>query len=157
MPIEIERKFLVSETDWRTSKGVHFTQGYLNKDKEKTIRVRVTEIQAFLCVKGFSKGISRMEFEYEIPMDDARLLLKFCTGAIIQKGRHTVMYKGLEWEVDEFFGVNEGLIVAEVELESEDQIFEKPPWLRQEITYDSRYTNSSLARNPFNQWNDKSV
>lgn len=157
MPIEIERKFLVSGTDWRTSKGVHFTQAYLNKDKEKTIRIRVTETQAFLCVKGFRQGISRMEFEYEIPMDDARFLLKLCTGAIIQKVRHTVMYKGLEWEVDEFFGDNEGLIVAEVELESEDQIFEKPPWLRQEITYDSRYTNSSLARNPFNQWKDKSV
>jgi CYTH domain-containing protein len=153
VPIEIERKFLVSGTDWRTSKGVHYTQGYLNKDKEKTVRVRVTPTQAFLCVKGFREGISRMEFEYEIPMEDAQYMLKLCTGALIQKVRHPVMYKGLEWEVDEFFGDNEGLIVAEVELESEDQIFEKPPWLGQEVTHDSRYTNSSLARHPFNQWN----
>lgn len=157
MPIEIERKFLVSGTDWRTGNGVRYTQGYLNQEKGKTVRVRLTDTRAFLCVKGFRKGITRMEFEYEIPMDDARLLLRLCSGVIIQKVRHNVMHKGLKWEVDEFFGDNKGLIVAEVELESEDQIFEKPPWLGREVTRNPRYTNSSLARNPFNQWNNKNI
>jgi adenylate cyclase len=154
VPVEIERKFLVLGTDWRKSKGVRYTQGYLNHDKERTVRVRLTETKAFLCVKGISRGASRMEFEYKIPMDDAEYLLKLCTGSIIQKIRHTVFYKGLKWEVDEFFGDNAGLIVAEVELESEDQIFEKPDWLGQEVTNDPRYFNSSLAVNSFNKWID---
>jgi len=123
-------------------------------DKEKTVRVRLTQTKAFLCVKEFRKGISRMEFEYEIPMEDAEHLLKLCNGTLIQKVRHNVMHKGMKWEVDEFFGDNAGLIVAEVELKAEDHIFEKPPWVGQEVTHDSRYSNSSLARNPFNQWNN---
>jgi adenylate cyclase len=152
VPIEIERKFLVSGEDWRKSKGIRYTQGYLSHDKERTVRVRLAGKQAFLCVKGISRGFSRNEFEYEIPADDAEHLLKLCAGVLIQKVRHTVIHKGLKWEVDEFFGDNTGLIVAEVELESEDQIFEKPPWLGREVTHDPRYFNSSLAVTPFNKW-----
>ena len=152
MPIEIERKFLVSGTAWRQSDGVHYLQGYLNLDKERTVRVRRTEEQAFLCVKGISIGASRSEFEYEIPSDDAEQLLKLCTGSIIQKIRHTVIYKGLKWEIDEFLGDNEGLVVAEVELESENQVFEKPEWVGMDVTHDSRYFNANLAVNPYKNW-----
>jgi CYTH domain-containing protein len=117
----------------------------------------LAERQAFLCVKGIGKGFSRMEFEYEIPMDDAQYLLKLCAGAIIQKIRHTILYKELKWEVDEFLGDNKGLIITEVELSSEDQIFEKPQWLGQEVTHDPHYFNSSLAVTPFNKWHDNKL
>ena len=93
-----------------------------------------------------------MEFEYHIPRGDAEQLLKFCEGCIIQKIRYTVLHEGLTWEIDEFLGDNKGLIVAEIELDSEDQVFEKPSWLGQEVTADSRYANSNLALNPFNKW-----
>jgi len=152
VPIEIERKFLVSGRNWRQSNGVHYLQGYLNLDKERTVRVRRTEKQAFLCVKGISIGASRTEFEYEIPSDDAEQLLKLCTGSIIQKIRHTVIYKGLKWEIDEFLGDNEGLVVAEVELESENQVFEKPEWVGTDVTHDPRYFNANLAVNPYKNW-----
>jgi CYTH domain-containing protein len=157
MPLEIERKFLVSGTDWRQKNGIRYSQGYLNLDKERTVRVRLMEKQAFLSVKGITRGASRMEFEYEIPADDAEQLLKLCGGAIIQKIRYTVIHEGTKWEIDEFFGGNKGLIIAEVELDAEDQIFEKPEWLGQEVTDNPRYFNSNLAVNPFKQWDDKST
>ena len=152
MAIEIERKFLVSGTNWRQSDGVRYLQGYLSLDNERTVRVRLTEKQAFLCVKGISTGASRIEFEYEIPSDDAEQLLKLCAGSIIQKVRHTVIYVSLKWEIDEFLGDNEGLVLAEVELESENQIFEKPEWVGMEVTHDPRYFNSNLAANPYKNW-----
>jgi CYTH domain-containing protein len=155
VPIEIERKFLVSRTDWRQDNGINYSQGYLNLDKERTVRVRVTEKQAFLSVKGITKGMSRMEFEYEIPAGDAEQLLKLCEGSVIQKIRYTVIRKGLKWEIDEFLGDNKGLVIAEVELSSEDQIFDKPEWLGMEVTTDQRYINSNLAANPYNTWRDK--
>jgi len=152
--VEIERKFLVSGTAWRQGKGSLYLQGYLNLDKERTVRVRLTEKQAFLSVKSISIGASRNEFEYEIPADDAKQLLKLCTGSLIQKVRYAVFHKGLKWEIDEFLGDNAGLVIAEVELESEDQVFDKPSWLGREVTADPRYFNSGLAAAPFNQWNE---
>jgi adenylate cyclase len=154
VPVEIERKFLVSGTKWRRTKGIRYSQGYLNHNKERTVRIRLTEEKAFLCVKGIITGASRMEFEYEIPASDAEQMLNICEDQIIEKIRHTVFHKGLKWEIDEFFGDNAGLIIAEVELESESQIFDKPDWLGLEVTDDPRYFNSNLAVNPYNKWRD---
>lgn len=152
MPTEIERKFLVTGTKWRQGDSMRLYQGYLSRAKERTVRVRLAGEKAFLTIKGISKGASRAEFEYEIPVVDAEQLLKLCDGPLIEKVRHVVVYKGLKWEVDEFFGENTGLVVAEVELEREDQPFEKPDWVGQEVTHDPRYFNSSLAINPYRTW-----
>lgn len=152
MPTEIERKFLVTGTEWRQGDSIRLCQGYLSRAKERTVRVRLAGEKAFLTIKGISKGASRAEFEYEIPVVDAEQLLKLCDGPLIEKVRHVVVYKGLKWEVDEFFGENAGLVVAEVELEREDQPFEKPDWVGQEVTHDPRYFNSSLATNPYRTW-----
>ena len=152
MPTEIERKFLVTGTEWRQGDSIRLCQGYLSRAKERTVRVRLAGEKAFLTIKGISKGASRAEFEYEIPVVDAEQLLKLCDGPLIEKVRHVVVYKGLKWEVDEFFGENAGLVVAEVELEREDQPLEKPDWVGQEVTHDPRYFNSSLATNPYRTW-----
>jgi CYTH domain-containing protein len=152
MPTEIERKFLVIGSEWRQANGVRYSQGYLNRDKERTVRVRLEGEKAFLTVKGLTKGASRAEFEYEIPVAHAEYLLRLCDGPILQKVRHVIEYEGLIWEVDEFLGENEGLIVAEVELEKEDQPFERPSWLGQEVTEDPRYFNSNLCTNPYSKW-----
>lgn len=153
MATEIERKFLVKEGAWRQAKGITYRQGYLNTAKERTVRVRTIADQGYLTVKGLTIGATRLEFEYEIPVADAdQLLDKLCEKPLIEKNRYEVEYGGLIWEVDEFFGENEGLIVAEVELQSEDQAFEQPDWLGQEVTGDPRYFNSNLSRLPFTQW-----
>lgn len=157
VPVEIERKFLVSGTDWRRGNGSRYCQGYLNRDKERTVRIRLTDKEAFICVKGITEGASRMEFEYEIPAGDAEQLLKLCEGGIIHKIRHTVIHEGFKWEIDEFFGDNTGLVLAEIELKAEDQIFEKPRWLGKEVTDDPRYFNSSLAAKPYNQWREQNI
>jgi len=149
---EIERKFLVTGTEWRQANGVRFSQGYLSRDKERTVRVRVAGERAFLTVKGLTKGASRAEFEYEIPVADAEQLLKLCEGPVVQKVRHVVVYQGFRWEVDEFLGENAGLVIAEIELQKEDQLFERPGWLGQEVTEDPRYFNSNLAANPYSAW-----
>jgi CYTH domain-containing protein len=155
MSVEIERKFLVTGSEWRQAKGIHFCQGYLNRDKERTVRVRLSGESAFLTIKGLTEGASRAEFEYEIPVAHAEQLLRLCDGPIIQKVRHVVEYEGLIWEVDEFLGENEGLIVAEVELEREDQPFKRPSWLGQEVTDDPRYFNSNLCKNPYCKWRER--
>lgn len=152
MPTEIERKFLVTGTGWRHANRLHISQGYLNRDKDRTVRVRLDGERAFLAVKGLTRGASRAEFEYEIPVADAEQLLKLCDGPVIQKVRHAVVYKGLTWEVDEFRRENAGLVVAEVELQKEDQPFERPSWLGREVTEDPRYFNSNLAMNPYGAW-----
>jgi len=156
MPLEIERKFLVKGNDWKTKQGERYRQGYLNLDKERTVRVRLAGQQAYLTVKGITKGPSRSEFEYRIPANDAEELLKMCEGQIIDKIRHTVHDQGIKWEIDEFLGDNKGLVIAEVELESDDQFFGKPHWLGEDVTDDPRYFNSNLAANPFCQWHQKS-
>lgn len=152
MATEIERKFLVNGTAWRQPHPVQFRQGYLNRDRERTVRVRVAGEQAFLTIKGLTQGISRAEFEYAIPVSDAEQLLQLCQGPLIEKARHVVVVNGTTWEVDEFFGDNAGLFVAEVELESEEQSFDRPDWLGTEVTQDPRYYNSNLATRPYSSW-----
>ena len=152
MALEIERKFLVTGNDWQVTIGVQFSQGYLNRDKSRTVRVRVAGNQGFLTIKGETKGATRTEFEYEIPVSDAESLLKMCEGPIIQKVRRNIDYKGFKWEVDEFQGDNLGLVVAEIELSDENQPFEKPSWIGKEVTYDAHYFNANLAQHPFNTW-----
>jgi adenylate cyclase len=155
MATEIERKFLVQGTQWRSGSRVHFTQGYLNRDKERTVRVRIAGGKAFLTIKGVTQGATRAEFEYEIPVADAEQLIQLSDGPIIRKDRYVVVHDGARWEVDEFFGDNAGLVLAEIELSSEDQSFSRPPWLGEEVTRDSRYYNSSLASYPFRMWGEQ--
>ena len=155
MGTEIERKFLVISDEWRgLATGVEYRQGYLSVSKERTVRVRIAGDTAFLTIKGETSGISRMEYEYPIPVEDAKVLLaELCEQPIIEKKRYTINYQGFVWEVDEFFGDNAGLLVAEIELESEDQEFVKPPWVGEEVSSDRRYSNASLVKAPFLTWN----
>ena len=154
MAKEIERKFLVVGDAWRRlAKGIRYRQGYLSTVKERTVRVRATEGRAFLTVKGPTEGATRSEYEYEIPADDANEMLdELCEKPIIEKNRYKISVGHLTWEVDEFFGVNEGLIVAEIELMSEDQPFEKPAWIGAEVTGDPKYFNANLIARPFSTW-----
>jgi adenylate cyclase len=152
MATEIERKFLVSGTEWKNGPGTAYCQGYLNRSKERTVRVRIAGAQAFLTIKGLAQGISRLEFEYEIPLADAEQLLTLCDGPLIQKMRYIVHHQGNCWEVDEFFGDNQGLVVAEIELQDENQRFERPAWVGAEVSDDARYFNSNLASQPYSQW-----
>lgn len=152
MATEIERKFLVTGDAWRQPDAQRLTQGYLNRDKQRTVRVRLAGTRAWLTVKGLSAGATRAEYEYEIPAADAAQLLALCEGPVIDKFRHVVAHAGLTWEVDEFLGDNLGLVVAEVELAREDQAIVKPAWLGDEVTHDARYLNSSLSSHPFRDW-----
>ena len=154
MGIEIEKKFLLTGTEWKQlATGTAYRQGYLNSVKERTVRVRTINDQGFLTIKGVSVGATRLEYEYEIPLEDANALLdKLCEKPLIEKNRYKVNFSGFTWEIDEFFGENDGLIVAEIELESEDQAFEKPEWVGEEVTGDSRYFNSNLINNPYTKW-----
>ena len=152
MAIEIERKFLVVGDEWRQAPGVAYAQGYLNRDKARTVRVRVAAGRAWLTVKGANTGATRAEFEYEIPVPDAEQLLALCDGPLVRKLRRVIVHAGATWEVDEFLGDNAGLVVAEIELPAEDAAFEPPPWLGAEVTHDPRYFNSSLAALPYSAW-----
>lgn len=152
MAIEIERKFLVIGNEWRDAPAVFYSQGYLNREKTRTVRVRIAGEQGFLTIKGISQGISRVEFEYEIPLADARELLLLCEQPLIEKYRRKIPLGGFVWEVDEFLGDNQGLVVAEIELPTEDAIFPTPEWVGEEVTEDARYFNSNLAREPYKHW-----
>ncbi len=152
MGIEIERKFLVIGSAWRVGSGTTLIQGYLNRDPQRTVRIRVAGSEAFLTIKGASQGPVRAEFEYSIPLPDAQALLHMCEGPRIEKVRYVVPCGGLCWEVDEFHGDNAGLVIAEIELRSADQAFDKPDWIGAEVTDDPRYFNSNLARHPYNKW-----
>jgi adenylate cyclase len=159
MGIEIERKFLVKDDRWRAEvvRIRSIRQGYLARSEVATIRIRAIDDNfAALTVKGVKAGIARAEFEYEIPVADAEQLLLLCIGDIIQKVRHDVHHGGQIWEVDVFHGANEGLVVAEVELEHEDQAFDKPGWIGAEVTDDQRYYNADLVARPFCSWADAS-
>jgi adenylate cyclase len=150
---EIERKYLVTGTQWKeTATGTLYRQGYLNSQKERVVRARTMGDKAALTIKGITVGATRLEFEYEIPMDDCNQLLELCEQPLIEKTRYKVEYGGLIWEIDEFHGVNDGLIVAECELDSEDQAIDKPGWVGEEVTSDPRYYNSNLIANPFSTW-----
>jgi len=149
---EIERKFLVRGTDWRQGAPVRLRQGYLNRDKERTVRVRIAGSRAYLTIKGLTRGVSRPEFEYEIPLQDGEALLTLCDGVPLEKDRYTLQHAGATWEVDEFLGANAGLAIAEIELNDERQEFERPGWLSTEVTDDPRYFNSSLIAAPYGTW-----
>lgn len=154
MGIEIERKFLVIGDSWREgARGLFYRQGYLSTEKERTIRVRIAGSQGFLTIKGESAGAVRAEYEYEIPVADAREMLEnLCSRPLIEKTRYSVGFAGMRWEIDEFAGENEGLIVAEIELADERAHIDLPPWTGREVTGDPRYYNSSLARTPYRSW-----
>jgi adenylate cyclase len=154
MGTEIERKFLVRGTDWRNGPSERYCQGYLNRDKDRTVRVRIAAGKAFLTIKSVTQGATRAEFEYPIPVEDAQQLLKLCDGPIIEKDRYRITHEGSHWEVDEFHGENAGLVMAEIELKSEDQPFARPAWLGEEVTHDRRYYNSNLAGHPYQSWRE---
>ncbi len=151
---EIERKFLLKGDAWRDlAQGTMYRQGYLNSAKERTVRVRTVGDKAFLTIKGITVGATRAEYEYEIPYDDCvQMLDHLAEQPIIEKNRYKIPMGGHVWEIDEFFGDNKGLIVAEVELTSEDQAFPKPEWVGEEVTGDPRYFNSNLIKHPFTKW-----
>ena len=154
MAVEIERKFLVVNDSYRqTAQRFRITQGYISTDPDRIVRVRTYGNQAFLTIKNRKKGISRSEFEFEIDVESAlEILENICYKPLIDKLRYLVEYKGYTWEVDEFLQENEGLVVAEIELPSEDTHFEIPDWVGEEVTHDFRYTNSNLVKHPFCQW-----
>lgn len=154
MKIEIERKFLLKNDDWREgTAGRLYRQGYLCTDPERTVRVRIGGDTAILAIKGAGDGIARAEFEYPLPLAEAATLLEsLCLQPLVEKVRYLVPYAGLTWEVDEFLGVNAGLLIAEVELERIDQPVPLPPWIGTEVTGDPRYYNAYLARYPFSTW-----
>lgn len=154
--LEIERKFLVTSEDFKNEAFTQnrIAQGYLNSIPERTVRVRIKGDKGFLTIKGASNesGISRFEWEKEIPVDEAQKLLLLCEKGIIDKTRFEVKVGTHVFEVDEFYGENKGLTVAEIELGSETETFEKPNWLGKEVTNDNRYYNSYLTKNPFSNW-----
>ncbi len=155
MPQEIERKFLVKgEFKSEAFKSVHITQGYLNSLPERTVRVRIRDGQGFITIKGKADatGVSRFEWEKEIAVDEAGELLKMCEPGVIDKTRYLIKVGERTFEVDEFHGDNDGLVMAEVELPCEDAPFDRPQWLGKEVTGDSRYYNAMLVKNPFKNW-----
>jgi len=154
MGTEIERKFLLKGDSWRSlAKGTQYRQGYLNSSKERIVRVRTIDDKGYLTIKGITVGATRVEYEYDIPETDAKAMLDdLCEKPIIEKKRYKIDFGGFTWEVDEFFGDNSGLIVAEVELESEEQRFEKPDWVGDEVTGDPKYFNSNLIITPYIKW-----
>lgn len=153
MAKEIERKFLVNKSLFRPSgEGEYIAQGYLSVVPERTVRVRIKKNRGYLTIKGKNSGISRSEFEYEIPKSDAEELLELCEPSIIIKRRYTINVNGSCWEVDIFEGDNAGLMVAEIELASEQEPFNKPDWVGEEISFDAKYYNSNLSKNPFKSW-----
>ncbi len=153
---EIERKFLV-KGDFPKENGIRIVQGYLCSVPERTVRVRIKGDKGYLTVKGIGNesGASRFEWEIEIPKKDAEDLLKICEPGIIDKTRYRVKVGKHTFEIDEFYGDNEGLVIAEVELSDENEEFEKPEWLGEEVTGDVRYYNSMLMKNPYKNWRDK--
>ena len=151
---EIERKFLLKNDSWRSlAQGKKYRQGYLSSVKERVVRVRTIEDKGFLTIKGITKGATREEFEYDIPIAEAKAMLdKLCEKPLIEKKRYKIEFGGYVWEVDEFFSENQGLTVAEVELRSEGESFEKPAWIGEEVTGDPKYFNSNLVQHPFTRW-----
>ncbi|MBV8168879.1 MAG: CYTH domain-containing protein [Alphaproteobacteria bacterium] len=152
MPVEIERKFLVSGADWPRTEGQRYCQGYLTRGESKTVRIRRAGSRAILTIKGPPRGITRAEYEYPIPVDHAEEMLATLCGPLVEKMRFQVRHAGRTWSIDEFGGRNAGLRLAEIELERPDATFDRPPWLGEEVTHDDRYRNSSLARHPFSAW-----
>jgi adenylate cyclase len=157
MAIEIEHKFLLANDDWRkhVSRSVKYRQGYLSSQASSSIRVRISNDHAWLNIKTATVGTHRHEYEYEIPMADAtEILMNLCRKPLIEKTRHFVTDDNQLWEIDEFEGDNQGLIVAEIELDATGQSFSKPYWLGLEVTEDLRYYNNNLAIHPYSEWRE---
>ena len=163
MGIEIERKFLVTGDGWRAAarEVVPMAQGYINDQKamdegamKASVRVRIAGDEAFLNLKSRELGHTRQEFDYAIPVDDARGLMALSVGGVVDKRRHYVEVGGWLWEVDEFLGENAGLVVAEIELDSADEAFDPPAWIGAEVTHLKRYYNLALATRPYAAWTD---
>jgi CYTH domain-containing protein len=166
MGIEIERKFLVKGDGWRFSptnpqeracfhrrpQGTNLIQGYLTSNEQATVRVRIAGDLAYLTVKGKVKNLTRPEFEYAIPVADAQEMIQLCGSHLVAKTRYKISFNDLTWEVDEFVGANQGLVLAEVELQSPDQPVSLPEWVGAEVSEDPRYFNSYLARHPYSTW-----
>lgn len=151
--LEIERKFLVDTDKWMPqSEGEKITQGYLSTDKKRVVRVRTKGEKAFLTIKGETKGITRPEFEYEIPVRDALQMLTLCKEFVIEKRRYTEVFSDKTWEIDVFENLNKGLVIAEVELEDENENVELPGWITQEVSLDKRYFNAFLSKSPYTKW-----
>ena len=157
MGIEIERKFLLKDDSWQTAAdaGTDYRQAYLIGSKAASVRVRIEGDRAMLNIKSATLGITRQEYEYPIPMEDAKSLLHdLCEQPIIEKTRYHLMFEGHEWEIDVFKGENEGLVVAEIELTDEQAAFARPAWLGEEVSDDPRYYNVSLVKNPYKNWKE---
>ena len=153
MPLEIERKFLVKGRPWmEAGAGTPIRQGYLAQSEESVVRVRASGQQAWLTIKGPTRGLSRLEFEYEIPLEDASPLLELCGEGLVEKTRYRIAERGVVFEVDVFEGANAGLVVAEVELNHEEEEFFRPEWLGEEVSHDPRYRNSELSSRPYSSW-----
>jgi len=153
MAIEIERKFLVRDDSWRDGTvGTEYRQGYLAVTPHCSVRVRVADDQAWLTIKSGDSGPRRHEYEYPVPLRDADGLLALCQPVVISKTRYLVACGAHRWEIDEFHGENSGLVVAEIELEDEDESFDKPRWLGKEVSDDVRYYNAALSKRPYRQW-----
>ena len=156
MTVEIERRFLLADDSWRKAAGepLVLQQGYLSVEKEHTIRVRIIGSQAWLTLKGYISDMTRSEFEYEIPLAHAQVMMADMCPFKMEKYRYRVEFKGFVYEIDEYFGDNAPLIVAEIELPSEDTEFPKPSWLGQEITSDGKFTNAYLSKHPYSSWTE---
>lgn len=154
MSLEIERKFLLKGDGWRAlGTGVPYRQGYLSTVPGRSVRVRQVRDKGYLTIKGIAVGATRAEYEYAIPAEDAsEMLTNLCERPLIEKTRYRVEHHGLTWEIDEFDGDNAGLIIAEVELDAEDQAISLPDWVGKEVTGDPRYYNASLIANPYTSW-----
>lgn len=152
--LEIERKFLVTNDTWKreVNGSTVIKQGYLNSTPERTVRIRVRGEKGYLTIKGKNESLTRKEFEYEIPLKEAEQLLELCEKPIIEKTRHLVQQGNFTWEIDVFDGYNQGLTVAEIELESEEQQFKIPNWIGKEVSNDARYYNSALIKLPYSKW-----
>jgi CYTH domain-containing protein len=153
MAVEIERKYLVNGDRWRSlGQGILYRQGYITSKPEVTVRVRLVGDCGYLTIKGATGGLSRLEYEYPIPVEDAREMLdNLCDRPLIEKYRYKIPYQNLIWEVDEFLGENQGLIIAEVELEDEGQMINLPDWIDREVS-DPKYFNANLVKYPYSQW-----
>lgn len=156
MALEIERKYLIDlEKISPLENGIRIKQGYLSTNKDAVVRVRVKNDKAYLTIKGSNSGIARLEFEYEIPLDEANEMLeKLCQKPVIDKTRYLITHENHTWEVDVFYGDNEGLVVAEVELSSEDEHINLPIWVKEEVSHDDRYFNSNLMKLPYKDWEE---
>jgi adenylate cyclase len=157
MAIEIEHKFLLANNDWRhlVSHSIAYKQGYLSSQVTSSIRIRTSNDRGWLNIKSATIGTQRHEYEYEIPLADANEILStLCKKPLIEKTRHFVKNNDNIWEIDEFYGDNQGLIVAEIELTATGQDFEKPHWIGKDVTHDRRYYNNNLSIHPYSMWSD---